>query len=39
MLSCAGGSSVKESGEVIRVSAPSTSGCGSFVLLKWTASG
>ena len=32
--SCAGGSSVKGSGEVIRASAPYTSGWGSFVLLK-----
>ena len=33
-MSCAGGSSVKGSGEVIRASAPYTSGWGSFVLLK-----
>ena len=34
MVVCAEGSSVKGSGEVIRASAPYTSGWGSFVLLK-----
>ena len=38
-MSCARGSSVKGTGDVIRVSAPYTSGWGSFVPLKWTASG
>ena len=34
LRACAEGSSVKGSGEVIRASAPYTSGWGSFVLLK-----